>query len=475
MPEVASALHNGYTDFEPHLLDRSLVNQAAFRAANNFVGIGHVNRFYTEMEPATDGIAYVKMNSNGFVSLAPGQEGIAATSSLDGCTGVAAFAEMPNGEAKTMIAHYDEISQTHHFTRQDTPVNTLLYTFRHETGKAIPIQVVVTYPEAVCHAVDFGKQRGTFNEWHYLDQILTTAGYLGENTQVLFVPYRASLFDQAVYLAAGRHKGVLGIFYNGKLVDFEKRFSSGFNHHTWRAPHVPSYEHSNLEVIRTREELMNNWRHLAGGEGAITTENIQSEVVDEVLFDGLMNGAVDSEQETEALSELATVNYSVCSNHNEYTATVGDKQYRVSVESRSGKRLDTLDVMPNGDVEAALSHMVLSVTVLHTATDTQETHATTYYCVDDLEKRHKRLHRIDYVHKNTGVSIPAGEATAYVAGIADAIAFTNNTVAYQEPPYVTSNEQCTVQVTTPRFNDLANLKSIIPHLKRAASDSRLIP
>src|SRR6266702_119673 len=265
MAEMVSALYNGHTDFDPHILSREDVTQAGARnPADTFnTSIGAANRLLTERELNENGLAYVDMNSNGFVKIESGNEGAVATSSLSGCTGVAAFAELPDGQQTAMVAHYDAISQTHHFTRADSPINKLPYTFRHEVGKETPIQVVVTYPEVVRHDVDLGNKESVFDEWHYLDQITTTASHLGEKVQVLFVPYRESAFELATYLGAGKHKGTSGIFYNGALVDFYRRFNQGFDHDRWLNPPTPPYETSWLEAARIRGALMNDWHALA--------------------------------------------------------------------------------------------------------------------------------------------------------------------------------------------------------------------
>lgn len=264
MAEIATRLF--HSDFEPRIVPGTLISEAG-RASVSSAGIGIADRTFRESELPTGGVEYVDMGGNRCVTIPSGYEGVVATSSLAGCTGVAAFCEMPDGAIKAMVAHYDSISQSHHFTKQDSPLNNLLYTFKHEVGE-VPFQILVTYPEAVRHDSNFGSEQGHFDQWHYLAQIATTAAQLGDKVRVLFDPYHpvedsrcevGSHLGLGRTLAAGKLHNTSGIFVNGKLVDFDYYLNPDFDPDKhWSHPR-PGYGLDELERLRISSEFFNNW------------------------------------------------------------------------------------------------------------------------------------------------------------------------------------------------------------------------
>jgi len=189
--------------------------------------IGGADRSQKELTLDSRGIAYVDMNHSGRLRLGSGETGLIATSSLAGCTGVAGYAKRVDGSTAQFVSHYDAISQTWHFTHLDTPLNSQMYGFRHDAteGSEVDghISLLVAYPASERHNPAYGKRDGSFDTWTYLDQLETTAGYLGDNVRVLFLPYHNGDGNS---LAAGRTGTSEGIYWNGVRVDFEQSFNT---------------------------------------------------------------------------------------------------------------------------------------------------------------------------------------------------------------------------------------------------------
>lgn len=114
------------------------------------------------------------------------------------------------------------MSQNSRLTGKESPVNRDMYGFRHQSQAGAeldsPLLYVVAYPVNEHHSPDYGQMAGVFKDWNYLDQINTTATQLGENAQVLRLPYQIS---RGHTLASGRMDGQEGIFWNGVKVDFD--------------------------------------------------------------------------------------------------------------------------------------------------------------------------------------------------------------------------------------------------------------
>ena len=184
------------------------------------VAIGGADRMQRELTPDDSGVAYVDMNSSGRMTVEKDKDGIIATSALSGCTGVAGFARRTDGSIATFVSHYDTVSQTYHFTHQDSPVNSQMFGFGYDAGTelATPIQYLVAYDTTTHHNPMLGDRSGKFDEWTYLDQIQNTGSQLGENAEVLLLPYQS---EQGNTLASGRLNGEEGIFWNGVKVDFD--------------------------------------------------------------------------------------------------------------------------------------------------------------------------------------------------------------------------------------------------------------
>ncbi len=220
LPEVITPLY-GKVEISPDSIRRSLT------AGNvGIVAIGGADRMQREVVPDVNGVAYVDMNHSGRLQLGKGETGVVATSSLAGCTGVAGFARRTDGSTAQFVSHYDAISQTWHFTHQDTPLNSQMYGFRHDAknGSNVDghIQLLVAYPASERSNPLYGKREGSFDTWTYLDQIEMTAGQLGDEVQVLLLPYNNGDGNS---LAAGRTDASEGVFWNGVRVNFEEYFS----------------------------------------------------------------------------------------------------------------------------------------------------------------------------------------------------------------------------------------------------------
>lgn len=209
----------GETVVRPEIIQRSL------RAKEiGIVAIGSADRAQKDLRPDANGVAYVDMNASGRMTLEQGEDGIIATSSLAGCTGVAGFARRDDGTIATFVSHYDTISQTHHFTHQDSPVNSQMFGFKYDSGGelATPIQYLVAYDATTHYNPMLGDRSKSFDEWTYLDQIQNTASQLGDKAEVLLLPYQGG---QGNTLASGKLEGQEGIFWNGVKVDFDAYFA----------------------------------------------------------------------------------------------------------------------------------------------------------------------------------------------------------------------------------------------------------
>jgi len=187
-----------------------------------FAATGLADRGQAEMHLDENGIAYVDMNKSGRLNLEPGEKGLIVTSSLAGCTGVAGFAKRKDGSTAQFVSHYDAVSQTHHFTRKESPINSQMSGLRYEATRQDgeldgPIQLLVAYRESERANPLYRQRRGSFEEWTYLEQIEMTASELGADTEVLFLPYRDGDGNS---LAAGRSDNSEGIYWNGVHVNF---------------------------------------------------------------------------------------------------------------------------------------------------------------------------------------------------------------------------------------------------------------
>lgn len=219
---VASALH---TPVGEYVFDESL---ATASAQSKDVGRFMMGVAMGQKELNFDqyGVAYVEMNSSGRADIAPGSEGVIATSGLVTCTGVAGFAKRADGSIVSFVSHYDAFVQSPMLAANGSPLNTQLYQFRNrlaDTPLAAPPSYVITYPESDHAEENYGRQTGNFTKWHYIDQLAVTAAQLGEDAQVLFVPY-SYLTGPGHSLASGRVGNHGGIFWDGKPVDFDAYF-----------------------------------------------------------------------------------------------------------------------------------------------------------------------------------------------------------------------------------------------------------
>ncbi len=189
------------------------------------ITISYANPIQHEFQPDETGIAYVEMNSTGKMEINEEQDGLLVTSSLAGCTGVAGFAKRNDGTIATFVSHYDPLSQNYNFTKKSSPVNQDICCFHHQEthNKDAPpeLYIVIGYEEGSHLNPLYGKKHGKFDEWHYVDQINTTAGQLrlhGGAANILFMPYTATLGHS---LGAGRIDGQEGIFWDGQKIYFD--------------------------------------------------------------------------------------------------------------------------------------------------------------------------------------------------------------------------------------------------------------
>ncbi len=216
---VASVIRRPKGEITVH---RDALTRSLRAKGMGFVAMGMANRFQEEKVVDETGIAIVNMNSSGRLGLEAGKDGLIATTSLAGCTGVAGFAKRSDGSTLQFISHYDTMSQNARITGKDSPINRDLYSFRYQAtktgGLSGPILYLVAYDEGEHANPDYGTRRGTFKDWRYLDQIQVTATQLGQDAEVLLLPY--SLNQEGHNLAAGRVDEVEGIFWDGVQVDF---------------------------------------------------------------------------------------------------------------------------------------------------------------------------------------------------------------------------------------------------------------
>ncbi len=219
---VASIIQppQGEVIVDPGKITRSLRSKDV-----GFIAMGFTSGYQKEMAVDEHGIAYVEMNKSGRLEIPKDKEGLIATSSLAGCTGIAGFAKRLDGTITTFISHYDAMTQNSLLTGEDSPVNKDLYSFRYQAGQeglAGPIYYLVVYPKSEHSNPDYGKRHGAFKNWRYLDQIAVTANQLGNSSEVLLLPYEAGGHS----LASGKTNNQEGIFWDGIPVDFSSYFGN---------------------------------------------------------------------------------------------------------------------------------------------------------------------------------------------------------------------------------------------------------
>lgn len=206
---------------DPAAITRSLRSKDV-----GFIAMGFASGYQKEMQVDEHGIAYVEINKSGRLEIPQGKDGIIATNSLAGCTGVAGFAKRIDGSIATFVSHYDPMSQNSLLTGEDSPVNKELYGFRYQAtkeGLASHIHYLVAYPNSEHSNPEYGNRKGVFKDWRYLDQISMTAGQLGSTSEVLLLPYDQGFGHS---LASGRVGDNEGIFWDGVQVDFESYLAS---------------------------------------------------------------------------------------------------------------------------------------------------------------------------------------------------------------------------------------------------------
>lgn len=220
---VASVIHPPLGEV---VISDEAIRQSLCAVGVGYIVIGRADTYQRELPLDERGIAYVAMNETGKLTLAPEQDGVIATSAIAGCTGVAGFAKRKDGGVATFVSHYDPMCQNSLYTGDESPINRQLYGFRYEASNDDldgPISYVVAYDSSEHRDPYFGQRRGVFKNWRYLDQIHVTTGLLGEDVQVLLLPYQRATGET---LASGRKNGSEGIFWNGVKVNFDEYFAN---------------------------------------------------------------------------------------------------------------------------------------------------------------------------------------------------------------------------------------------------------
>ncbi|HKU19198.1 MAG TPA: hypothetical protein VJP80_08105 [Candidatus Saccharimonadales bacterium] len=132
--------HQHIREYQTTALDASaqvvsetdILASMAAACGNSDMSIGFADWSHPELTLDERGIAFVDMNKSGRLNLEPGEDGLAITASLDGCTGVAGFAKLADESITEFVSHYDPMSQQWHFTHQETPINTQMWQLQHE-------------------------------------------------------------------------------------------------------------------------------------------------------------------------------------------------------------------------------------------------------------------------------------------------------------------------------------------------------
>lgn len=204
------------------VISQDIIHESARALDVGYIAVGFADKIQRELDVDERNIAYVNMNKSGRINVEPEADGVIATAALAGCTGVAGFSKNQDGSILAFISHYDAWSQNFQLTLQGLPANNDMWAFQHSAKKAGTDQdtyIVVAYPDIAEKDPDYGRRRGNHKEWHYLDQIKATAGYLGGGTKVLMVPY---VWPSEHTLASGRFEGREGIFWDGSPIDMEE-------------------------------------------------------------------------------------------------------------------------------------------------------------------------------------------------------------------------------------------------------------
>jgi hypothetical protein len=147
--------------FDPFTLEQSRMAQLGRRE----VYIGQADRDQKQLQLDESGLAFVGMNQSGRLKLEPGEKGLAVTTGLGGCTGVAGFAKLSDGASLQFISHYDGLAQTYEFTGADNPINEQMYGFRFDAtkqGLEGPLHLFVAYPSNIEYDPRYGVRWGGY-------------------------------------------------------------------------------------------------------------------------------------------------------------------------------------------------------------------------------------------------------------------------------------------------------------------------
>jgi hypothetical protein len=114
------------------LPDHDRIQRSLRRKDLGYIALGFADRLQRKLELDDDKVAFVDMNKSGRIELRHDEEGIIATSSLAGCTGVAGFVRENDGSVHAFISHYDPMSQNSILTGEDSLANRDMYRFNNE-------------------------------------------------------------------------------------------------------------------------------------------------------------------------------------------------------------------------------------------------------------------------------------------------------------------------------------------------------
>lgn len=224
------------------LISHELVRASGQVACSREITIEDVHAEQVNREPDSSGVAYVEMNSAGRLLLHSGQEGIIVTDSLAGCTGIAGFAELSDGQTAQFVGHFTPLSEDLIIQKEMfdplRAIGTGKSILSRSPGYAIPtpynLQNFYNWAKKEnARRVEMFVAYGGRKEDFY--RMFGLGNYILQTPAVVHPPYNESVrikrtlllsYDgtqRAHFLAAGRIHGKEGIFWDGMQLDFTHR------------------------------------------------------------------------------------------------------------------------------------------------------------------------------------------------------------------------------------------------------------
>lgn len=216
-----------------------LVHSGQLTSGTSNVEVGVADMRQHRRELNENGIAYVDMNAAGRLLLKDGEEGLIATNSLAGCTGIAGFAKYDGGSLQ-FVGHFDRRSEALIIEREYFDPLRAIGSGRNimpppESHRVIPSSYNLSefYKWAVeggATEVDlvvaYGGHKEDFYALFGLGNYIVHHGNVTSSTEdnkpikkMYLLPYDD--VQRGHYLAAGRYEGREGIFWDGTKLDFE--------------------------------------------------------------------------------------------------------------------------------------------------------------------------------------------------------------------------------------------------------------